>query len=316
MKYGFYLFLVPFFLLSCKQEQPKETKLTQFHRQWIKPTLWISELQEYYNFPNWFDDSLIAANGIHEIQQKEYFVKYGDIKEVDLKDLSPDEVITYYFDDSGKVISVKKEEFNNLVLYKKKMIQYESKSFDSTFYFSSYQSKSEMPTDLIPEGYKAPNDNQYVKDNQNSNYTSFYNSESDKYLFFITNKSHISPIAIDTMLSPSPKDIIVISNFLFPEKIYSVENKVLESNVLEFKYDRFKNLIHYSYRQKSSRVESAVVYNQKGFLIGFKNDVFNGNDLVKTQMMSLSINKIGQPLMMYENTHKPFLKRVVRLEYE
>lgn len=316
MKYGFYLFLVPFFLLSCKQEQPKETKLTQFHQQWIKPPLWIPELHEFYNFPYWFDDSLIAANGIHEIQQKEYFVKYANIQEVVLKEQAPSGILTYYFNDAGKVISVKKEEFNNLILYKKKIREYDEQLMDSVFYFSTYQSRSDMPADLIPEGYSAPIDQQFALEHQTSNYTSFYNVTSDKHLFFITNKQLTSPIAVDTMLSPNPKDIIVIPNFRFPDKIYSVENKVLESNVLEFTYDAFQNLIRYSYRQKSSRVASSVLYNDAGFITGFKNAVFNGNDLVKTQFMTIDISKIGQPLMLYENTHKPMLKKIVVLEYK
>lgn len=312
-----FLFLFGFFLLfSCQNKQDKNLTINTFQRQWIKPNLWISGLNEFYNFPNWFDDSLISTHKIQKISLKEFYVRYADNETFNLKDSVPDKWITYHFDSLGKVMSLKIEEFNNRLLFREKVINFQPETFDFTNSYSAFQSKTNLSNFLVPAGFKIANEKQYLPSSKSENYTSYYDSVGGQYLYLITNKDLTSPISIDTMLSPSPKDILIIPNLIAPKKIYNVDNKILESNVLEFDYDDYGNLTKYRFRQKSSKSVSILRYNSKGFLIGFDKFIYSDNYLISKHQETIKINTFGQPLLIYEKTPQPKWKKVVVFAYE
>jgi len=316
MRTVFFIFSGFILLFSCRNEQDKNVNINSFQRQWIKPNLWISELNEFYNFPNWFDDSLILAHNIQKISLKEFYVYYADIDKLNLKDSVPDKWITYHFDSLGKVMSVKIEEFNNRLLFREKVINFQPETFDFTNSYSAFQSKTNLSNFLAPTGFKIVNEKQYLPSSKSENYTTYYDSVGGQYLYLVTNKDLTSPISIDTMLSPSPKDILIIPNLITPKKIYNVDNKILESNVLEFDYDNYGNLKKYHFRQKSSKTVSILRYNSKGFLIGFDKFIYSDNYLISKHQETIKINTFGQPLLIYEKTPQPKSKKVVVFVYE
>jgi hypothetical protein len=50
------------------------------------------------------------------------------------------------------------------------------------------------------------------------------------------NSKFWGPLSVDSILSPTPKDVIVLGSPYFPSKIYRVQNKVNEMDVQSFVY--------------------------------------------------------------------------------
>lgn len=320
MNYRIYLFFLSFFsLVSCTQPKVKEGAPSHFQRQWIKPNLWISELNDLYNFPYWFDDSLLAKNHIHKICQKTYFENYSTIQNVNLDLLSPDEIKTYYFDDQGKIIRMEWEGLHDNFVYKKKIFRYAADQFDAEIhYLPIITQKDSVSGNNLADSVviSKHSEEQYLQDKKKRNYTSLYNPTKSQRLFFVHNTALTSPITIDTMLSPAPNDVLIFPDFYKPRKIYSVQNKILESNVLEFRYDPPGNLLSYSYRQNSSKKERRVLYSSNGYISGFIEKVFSDNYLIRSGRTIIQQDAIGRPVKIYKNTEVPQMKKVTVFEYQ
>lgn len=311
MKSILYLFFICIFICSsCKNKRVDAHRFTSNQRQWIKPNLWIKGLNELYNFPYWFDDSLIASNRIHTIQQKEYSANFARFSAHSLANVSPDKITTYTFDESGNITSLKIQLFNDGVHFTTKTFHYTS-PLNNQSLFSNYTAQFESSLPIEHQTIRKV----LLKD-QTPNYISYFDTVNSQYIYFVTNTKLTSPISIDTMLRPNPTDILVIPNLTYPQKIYSVSNKILESNVHEFQYDTFKNLVRYSYRQSSSKKEITLNYSSKGYLNGFTGKIFSGDFLIKEFQQIIQTSKDGRPLKIYENTQKKSLKKVTVFLYD
>lgn len=307
MKQRFYLlFIVFFILLSCNSPLTKESSMQRYHPQWIKPNLWISELRELSNFPYWFDDSLVAANNIRTIQQTNYFATYSKWSQKQWKDTVLDEKITYTFNPRGEIQIVKIEHYNDNVCYSTQEIKYMASSEKRGRFQPIFQTNMSKGATMLPC---------FLLETKNQNYIGFVDTITQKHIYLVRNEKLTNTISIDTMLHPSPLDVIVVPSFTLPKKIYSIENKVIESNVLEFQYDSFKNLIHYSHRQKSSRKEITLLYNSFGYLNGFVGEIFSDDYLIKTYQQQISLDKLGRPKVIFENTKNPKLKKITTFKY-
>lgn len=315
MKKQLLIYITVFLLISCTQKESKEvTQLNQFHPQWMHPNLWIEELEKYTNFPYWFEDSLLAIHQIREIVIKEYFVTIENDTVVGLKNYAPSVIATYRFDEQGQLLQLNKQELNEGVLYLEKEFDF-NPSDRTTDCFTTFILKEAIPEAINKSGFSSKNVGAFERMTATKDYLDFYNSETNQHLFYVLDTAMNRAIVIDTMLSPNPKDLIVVPNFKRPIKIYNVENLILESNVLEFEYDSFGNLIQYSYRQKSNKVISKMRYNAQGFINGRQDEIYNDGTLLRTRNYVYQLNKKGQPLLFYETSQDKVQKRVLTFEY-
>jgi hypothetical protein len=156
---------------------------------------------------------------------------------------------------------------------------------------------------------------QFYLEQKSPNYLNYFDSSSKQHLYLITNIALTSPISIDTMIRPTPIDLLVIPNLYRPQKVYKVANKIIESNCYEFQYDLYQNLAKYSYRQKSSQINVALNYAENGYLNGLEEAFYSEKLLIKKDKQTIRQDQLGRPTVWYQNTTKSKLKKVVVFQY-
>ncbi len=293
------LFLFLFALLiGCSREKSNQSnrgsknEATLFNMRFL-----FTDAEKRISFPLWFNDSLIRNNNIQKITRKIYFVDPGDsldlktlamdipreqrvysfVKDGNLKEL----LVSYYYDDReiGKVHfeykTIKDENGYAKVLLKDRSTE--------------GSEISEQPLDFPFELYR--------KVKKADKFLAYENTETGDYLFFITDKKYYGPWSIDTILRPTPKDIIVLGKPARQEKEYKVQNRVNESDVskrsYEAKSDRIKDLVKQDYPFETKRT---FVYDKQGKCNAYIDSTFSGSSYLTRVLSEIVFDKKNRPI--------------------
>lgn len=316
MKQTICLFFVLFLLTACQTNTSKDSNdITANTRQWLKPNLWIEGVKELYNFPHWFDDSLLAANQITKVQIKQF---YGS-DSLESLDQYPIESRTFFFDKQGQIERYVFESFRDNHLLNRKTYVYLPLKEKENYLYRSLESLVEYDFMTQSEtSWKSDELNkvQYLSNLHNENVASYFSELKHQFLFQIKSEEILTPMRIDTLLNPNPQDLLIIPNLDRPTKIYNVENKIVESNVYEFNYNDQGILMSYNFLKKSNLKKRLIRYSEKGWMNGFEDFMYSNKDLISKQKFVFELDKNGAPIKIVEYLTGNKIGKVYQIRYE
>lgn len=222
------LFFISLFFLACSED-----KRPFFKSGKVDPKPFVLEMQHFFSeaednvsFPIWFDDALIQKNRIKTITRKVYGLNE------ELANLSSQKFEKLYsFDTKGHLLSIQIKEF------------YEGQKVnDVTFHYSGVKDQYGFQSVTNDGNGDELGDfggfQMYTMEKTASNFLAYRNDENGNYLFFLPNERHWGSLSVDSILGPTPEDIVIYGTPKVPVKRFNVENRVNESNVRNFTYSQ------------------------------------------------------------------------------
>lgn len=280
--------------LGCSEE-----KRPFFRNGEIEPKNFVLEMQHFFSdsednmsFPVWFEDSLIKNGGVKTIHRKIYNLNE---KVDDLSALKMEKI--YEFDTGGRILSVQIREY------------YEGQNVsDVTFLYSGVKDlhgfqKVKM-TRTIESKDEVTGYQLYDVEQTATNFWAYVNNVSGNYLFFLPNERHWGGLSVDSILSPTPEDVIVFGTPKVPTKRYQVVNRVNEFKVRTIDYAKkpLKKSGGNEWNPTEIRFESEpfdykrnIEYDKKGNCIGFVDSTFSMERYLMRRWTRFKFNKIHLP---------------------
>lgn len=266
----------------------------------IRNHLLFSELSNEYSFPIWFNDSIIELNNVFKIKRLVYPKSLTESSHGDSTFIMPSETTEYTFRKNGSI-----EKISHAFYFDdRKISEFEffyEKSPDNAGYSKvRFSQESKVYSDSTIKNNLSQSEQLalYNRKKQESQFLEFENRNTGDFLYFIPKKEFWGPLDIDRYIRPNPNDILVLGNIFLPNKIYQVENKVNENNVVEFKYKNGSiNLIQTnSYPFHSTR---NFLYNSRGHCTGFIDSTFSENNYLTRTISRFENNMIFSPTKIY-----------------
>jgi hypothetical protein len=292
------LFLI-LILFSCK-DQIVETKIVapQKTRSWLNPIFYNNDFETEYNFPFWFDDSLIKSHSIRKITKR---IFRGEEKDSNGHAMIPKEKIEYYFDPNGHV--------DELIRYNyidDREVSRSSFVFYGNFTNDGYRKVknqsnftiNKMKNDEFSVDSKAENKNEaslYEFERKKKKFVIFTNKDSKEQLFIVPLNQYWGSLSIDSILKPDKKDWIVQGYIRKPNKRYKVENMVKENSIYNFYYwdnsvikTRIKEFYPFVYKRD-------FLYLQNGKWIGYSDSTYSEDTYINHSTHELIFDQFERP---------------------
>lgn len=272
-------------LTACNAEKKKEA------RQSSKPSesfifnmeLMFSSSEQNASFPVWFDDTIVKVSGVKTMTRNIYpLVNEGE-------DPMPKETRLYNFDEQGGLLSVSIKKF-----YENMIVQ------DITFKYPNIKDNMGYSDVEILNGEEQIEDEGDYTIHSKEKYLKkalvYSNVNTGNYLFYMLNKKNWGALTVDSILNPTPDDLIVLGSTRKPQKIYQVHNTVSETNVVDFDYNNNGEVINSIFFEKYPfYYKRHITYNDKGFCIGFIDSTFSANQYLNRIVSSFEMNKKQLP---------------------
>ncbi len=260
------LFFIPLFFLACSED-----KRPFFRSEKLEPKPFVLAIQHFFSeaednmsFPIWFDEALIQKNRIKTITRK----VYGLNEEFANVSSQKSERI-YNFDSKGHIVSVQIKEF------------YEGQKVnDVTFLYAGVKDQYGFQNVSKSDGGNEMSDfggfQLYRMEKTASNFLAYRNEENGNYLFFLPNEQHWGSLSVDSILAPTPEDIVIYGTPKIPAKRFNVDNRVNESNVRTFTYTRKANHpIKIEFDKEPFHYKRNITYGKDGSCSGFVDSTFS-----------------------------------------
>ena len=272
-------------LTACNAEKKREA------RQTIKPSqdfifnmeLMFSDSEQNASFPVWFNDTIVKKSGIKTIARNIYPLVSEDETPM------PKESRLYDFDEEGGLLSVRIKKF-----YENMIVQ------DITFKYSNI--KDDMgysEVEILNGEQQIEGEGDYtihVKEKYLKKALVYSNLNTGNYLFYMLDKKNWGALTVDSILNPTPDDLIVLGSTRKPQKKYQVHNTVSETNVVDFVYNNSGEMINsISFEKYPFYYRRFINYSDKGFCIGFIDSTFSANQYLNRIESSFQMNKKQLP---------------------
>jgi hypothetical protein len=306
-------------LFSCQQESARKifNRRNSFSASVIQNQLFFSNRAMDYSFPIWFNDSLIRLNAIESITRNIYSRNTILNETQDSLIEFPSESICYQFHENGFVKKV-----SHMYYFDDRKIS----QFD--FFYSNAPNKTGFSLakidsmidfrDNIPLRLNSSQNLEmfelYSQQQVETDFSVFKNRLTGDYLFAAFNKTIWGAMSIDAEFHPTPKDKILLGTLLKPEKIYRVENKVKESEVVEFEYRKgqITKILTYQYPFIEQR---SFNYDKRGYCIGYIDSTFSDKIFLTRSVATFENNMLGSPKRIVHQKELEVGKRKV-MNYE
>jgi hypothetical protein len=286
---------------SCKSEgkrklfNPKRT----YPQSLFRNHLLFSDFANDFSFPIWFNDSLIKKNKISKITRIIYPKSLTEASRGDSILSVPSETIEFVFTKNGTV-----ERVNQTFYYDDRKIsqyEYQYHDFPNKYGFSSAKVDSKIAV-IEKFGIDISRDAEkfalYDQKKQGKDFSSFKNRLSGDFLYSISNKALWGPLEIDKQIRPNPNDIVVLGDLYSPKKIYQVENKVNERNVVKYNYKKgnVRSIRTNEYPFHSIR---NFIYDTRGYCTGYIDSTFSENNFLTRTISGFENNMIFSPTKIF-----------------
>jgi hypothetical protein len=255
--------------------------------------LFFDESESIMSFPIWFDDSLIRQNKIFHLTREIYHISVNNADEGVDEDLDLREKRDYYFDQNGLVDSVRINYFFDdrsigcvRYIYRSKPDQYGySAKIDRIINIPGDQGmvQAQIPFQTFSAVFSS------------KKYLSYRDRESGKFYHYILNERNYGPLSVDSIVHPSPNDVIVLGTPEKSIKKYSVANTVHESNVHLYSYEnnQVKTIERTEY---PFVVKRTMTYDMKGICTGFIDSTFSDQNYLTSSKSKFKLNTKCLPL--------------------
>jgi hypothetical protein len=263
----------------------------------FRMNVFATDAEKLISFPVWFNDSIVAAQGIKKITRDLHYIEMEDSS--DLSDLSkevPRERREYFFETNGQLKEMKVSYF------------YDDQEIGSV-HFSYTGGKdpngycmvtADDPGKEWDEVYEESMDFPYsihLPIKQTDKYLAFRDAENGNYLFFMLNRKYWGPLSVDSILHPNYRDQVVLGNPYYPHKRYRVQNKVNEMDVRKVSYDKKTRLVttimRYEYPFEYKR---SILYTKRGVCTGYVDSTFSGDEFLTRIISEMELDRKNNPV--------------------
>lgn len=281
-----YVLLAAIMVVSCTSEQRKKLRerRTTIHPFIFNMEHYFSDSELQLSFPVWFDDSIVVEKRIKKITRKVF------ANPADEEDDLPREIKVYDFNERGSLTTVSIKKF-----YENMVVE------DVTFSYSGVKDKVGFASvEILNGAHHTEQGSEYVvhsKEKYHDKFLVYVNENSGDYLFFMLNENHWGPLSVDSILRPTPDDVIVLGTPRKPRKKYQVHNTVSESNVVELEYRNNGEVVKsISFEKYPFYYKRSITYNNKGYCIGYIDSTFSSNDYLTRTLSNFELNEVQLPV--------------------
>lgn len=255
----------------------------------VHPLFFNEETAQSINFPFWFNDSIIQANGIVSIKWTYFGSVLDDDDQNDRIERLPKKVMLYSFSNVGILSHLQQTDFFEGII-----ISNQDFSFRGTkvpYYFLVTRSENrfgvENTTHLLLPFKRSKNVLQF--DNEN---------KTERWHFIAKNKFH-GALSVDSIAHPKPNDWVILGTPNKPLKRYKVYNKVKEKQVTTFSYLQGNFPITVVSDDYPFTRKRTFRYSSTGKLEGFIDSTFIDEHFVTDVATSIQYNQQGFPVKIY-----------------
>lgn len=252
----------------------------------MHPLFFQEEISSMYNFPFWFNDSIVKSTQLKTIEWSVFPSEIEDTSKSDAE-IFPKKTIRYSFNRSGKLIYIQVANYSEGIII-------------------SHQSYDVKPVNKL---YSAvhPNENYYGITNNvflvkpvkwRKKVHTFINQDTDEQLIFIADSKNWGPLSVDSIGKPRPADWLVCGTIDKPEKRYHVRNKVKESSVTTYEYRNSNYPSKITAEDFPFTRARHFKYAKSGRFVGSIDSTFIDNAFVTSVRNSVNYDKNGFILKM------------------
>ncbi len=286
MRIWSYLLIILVFS-SCSEVKKKmiRTKKVEHQSFLINLGHTYSEVENNVSFPIWFNDTLVKNRKIKSIS-RHIFPPY-DGSEADKQ--IPIETKSYQFDEKGEVLKFEVDRFYEYV--KVGSLTFDYLAAKDEYGYSPVQISNTTEKNEIADQFSI-----FEKEEYAEKFLVYKGQESGDYLFYLKNKANWGGLSVDSILRPTPNDIVVFGTPMKPNKSYQVENTVNEFNVVKYNYSKGDDfLLKQEINKFPFHTLRSIEYDDKGQCVGFIDSTFSGEKYL-TRRNSRFIFEKGLPV--------------------
>lgn len=283
---------------SCKEEQskfvePQKTKIQQasiFRLQHIG-----NDLENLMSFPVWFETSLIKKNKIKVFTKEIYHVSVNTADEFKENELELREKRVYHFDENGLVYQVDGIFYFDDQKLCSTTFTYKGKP-DQNGYVEEIEQSFVLPENLVMEETELPF-HLVKKTRSGSKFASYIDIRTAQKIHFMLAKKFFGPLSVDSIIHPGEKDMVILGKAAFPQKMYSVKNKVHETKVNKFVYNGNSLILNekddFPFVSKRN-----IVYDKNGYCNQMIDSLFSENKFINKTLIHFDLNVKHLPILM------------------
>lgn len=304
-KITFILLLITLFACSNNDNRLLSGYSKHYQPSLINYAFLFTDEENYISFPNWFNDSMISSHRISKIIRKSYMRMNEIESEIKSnKPFVPREIKEYRFLPSGSISQLLIRNF-----YDEKEIGSHVFSFkgqkDNNGYFETsllHYFNSELTSDqddeLFSENLETNQYKIYDKIRQTSSYYAYQERELGDYLYYIIHPKHWGALSVDSLVSPNPKDEIILGKQKLFTKKYQVMNTIKEYNVRIYNYDNkhSKKIINWVKKDYPFEQKRDFLYYENGLCYSYIDSIFSDEEFVTRTISSIKYNKKKEPV--------------------
>jgi hypothetical protein len=288
-------------LLACskKEESRDAYEKLEYKKQFVNPLHFRDEFEKELSFPIWFSSALIRKHKIKKIIRRIYpqdLENNYDLKQ--LKTVFPIQKREYYFDSNGFLDRIVLISF-----YDDRIISREEYQ-----YFGNMSSDGYRTCKLIQKSNNLEGEDLFSLESVNTNQQSFiqtriessykfnaYSFENSSKLFTVKKSKYWGPLSIDSIVKPASQDWIIHGKYKKPHKRYSVQNKVIESNVHTYLYSKNGLLISRNYTEYPFDRKRTFLYSTDSNWKGFVDSTFSEEQFISSKYFEWQRNAQNLP---------------------
>jgi hypothetical protein len=274
----------------------------------------LTDSENDVSFPIWFNDSIIKAQKIFKVTRKMFPRNNENNKEYsNINSTVPREIREFYFDRTGSLIQLNVHNYYDdreigsiLFSYSGKKDFYGYSEVKHNKFISKTANPFSEEEQLDPE-VRELDFRMHIKRKSYNKCLVYQDMETGDYLFYLPNRKYWRPMAVDSLVAPNPKDLVVWGKPKFVSKKYQVSNKVNEKNVKLFTYFKKhpKVLKYWVKKDYPFDHKRDFIYSKKGICTGFIDSTFS-EDLYVTRVVSeIQYNKNKLPKRIIHRKQNP-----------
>lgn len=289
------LFLVS--LVSCKDmDKGNKDKFSNQRAFIFSLNSAFTDAEKYVSFPVWFNDSLIAAQDIKKITRTFYYLTKDEVSDPETE---MREKKVYWFNEEGQLTKMTFSYFYD-----------DQKIGQMTFTYSGNKNKQgflavQVTEDMAEKSNYLEEEKDYpyflhYPESFNPKYDAYREVESGDYFYFMKNKKDWGALTIDSVLNPTPYDLIFLGSPASPSKRYRVSNKVNEKDVVQWEYyagtDKINYIKRYDYPFEFKRTFN---WTEKGHCKGYIDSTFSLNNFLIRDLTEFVLDDQKRPLKVF-----------------
>jgi len=291
------LFLVS--LVSCQDIAKGKKELSSNQKPFVfSLNAAFTDAEKYVSFPVWFNDSLISAQGVKKITRTFYYLT-KDEEGVSGAETEMREKKVYWFNEAGQLTKMVFSYYYDDQKIGQMTFTYSGNKNMEGYVPVKVSEDLEDKSELIEDEKDYPYLLHYPEESS-SKFEAYRDVESGDYLYIMKNLKDWGALTIDSVLNPTPYDLIFLGNPKTPSKRYRVSNKVNEKDVVEWEYFSGKNKINYIKRYDYPfEYKRTFNWTENGYCKGYIDSTFSFDNYLIRDLTDFVLDEKQRPVKVF-----------------